>query len=127
MNLKDVLEKLSADPKYVIIGGTKGADDKRCLEGSKMLDKSSALLEIYTKLGFTQYIDQRNFDGLDELLSPDLWQQEKDLHICIADSEKFISTVPEADLKTLLEVFESAGQKWDIDKGTGSFSLRLLA
>lgn len=92
------------------------------VEGRNFLDKGTALRELYKVLGFAEYIPHANYDGFDELLSPDMWTDLQEMVLRIINAES-LETMHEQDLRKLLAVLASIADDWKASGKTLSLEL----
>jgi hypothetical protein len=86
------------------------------LDGKEMIDKENMLKEIYSGLGLEEYLDFANFDGLEELLKPDLWPDLAAIHIKITSTTALLGCNNENDLKILFSIFQDTATLWNNTK-----------
>jgi len=126
-NLQDIYDNLNINPAKILI--LDHIDSEAfILDGAKMHTKHSALIEIYTQLGFKKYIEHANYDGLEELLRPssDAWPERNRLIIGI---KNFMSLYQHGDkemLKVLFSIFSSVASEWN-NKQPNSFYIGIDA
>lgn len=119
-NLKDTLKT-----KYSFVRTDTYPEDAFILDGNEMKDDKTAISEIYRRLGLDEYIPYANYNGLDELLSRDIWPERKSLKFYIKDSDVFLSQVDEGLIDDLLGVFEHVSATWSDDKSSEGFIIYL--
>ena len=127
MNIKQLLDEMNLSLDFIGVDNVSDYNDKSqfILDGSKMLDKEAALVEIYTQLRLTDYLPYANYDGLDELLRPDLWPELKTMSLQVTNTENFLIKGDKGMISTLFGIFQEASTAWASAKGKRSFQIIL--
>lgn len=115
MDLKTCLVQMSVDSPYIKENDEQNGEPTSWLDGKKMFTKDEALTEVYNQLGLTKYLDNKNYDGLEELMQPDLWPDQAKLSLGIRNSQEFIDQGDPEVVKTLFDIFRSTGDAWSAD------------
>ena len=91
--------------------------------GKNMNNTESILKEMYTSLGFDDYLPYANYDGFVDLLFSGAWEDTNHMSILITDVEVFLSSNIKEDLDLFFRAIEYIAEDWNDNKGESSFEL----
>lgn len=82
----------------------------------------TALTELYKSFELDDYLPYINFDGLWDLIAPDVFDAHA-IHLVITNSDQLLKEYPE-DRQALFKLFDDAQDAWDKFQGkTGTFTV----